>query len=104
MPYFRINGCYEALDSGNLSDALLDFTGGISESVDIRGGKYATDEEKRSALFKLLLKQKQNFALMCCSIEVIITALIQTNKNTDNLHFFYRQNQGLKLRPGTLLD
>ena len=33
--FCRIHGSYEALDGGNLSDALVDFTGGVSELVSL---------------------------------------------------------------------
>lgn len=48
----------------------MDFTGGISETVDIKGGGYYSDEQKRKELFKVMLKQKENHALMCCAIGV----------------------------------
>ena len=67
---FRVNGTYEALDGGNLSDALLDFSGGISEVISLKDGNYTTDEEKRTELYKRLLKHKENHALMCCAVEV----------------------------------
>ena len=65
-----MNGTYEALDGGNLSDALLDFSGGISETIDLKVGNYTSDEEKRTELYKLLLKHMENHALMCCAVEV----------------------------------
>jgi len=49
----------------------MDFTGGISETIDIKGGKYYSDEQKSKELFKMMLKQKDNHALMCCAIGVI---------------------------------
>jgi hypothetical protein len=48
----------------------MDFTGGISETIDIKGGKYYSDEQKSKELFKMMLKQKDNHALMCCAIGV----------------------------------
>lgn len=30
---FRLRGCYEALDGGKLSDAMVDMTGGLSETI-----------------------------------------------------------------------
>ena len=68
--FIRVNGCYESLDGGNLSDALVDFTSGISETMDISSGGYSSDEEKRKDLFKMLLKHKDNYALMCCAVAV----------------------------------
>ena len=33
---FRLNGSYESLDGGNISDALVDFTGGVAELIQLR--------------------------------------------------------------------
>ena len=63
---FRVNGTYEALDGGNLSDALLDFSGGISEVISLKDGNYTTDEEKRTELYKRLLKHKENDVAVVC--------------------------------------
>ena len=49
--FCRINGSYEALDGGNLSDALVDFTGGVSELVSLEndgGLKLVVEEEKKT--------------------------------------------------------
>ena len=55
---FRLHGSYEALDSGNLSDALVDFTGGVSELVALETDNglrvYESDEEKRLELLSRL--------------------------------------------------
>ena len=56
----------------------MDFTGGISETIDIKGGKYYSDEQKSKELFKMMLKQKDNHALMCCAIGVIFYFFFQT--------------------------
>jgi Calpain family cysteine protease len=58
------------LDGGNLSDALVDFTSGISETINIKDLKLSSDEQKRHEFFKTLLKQKENHALMCCAVAV----------------------------------
>ena len=31
----RLHGSYECLDGGNLSDALVDFTGGVAELIQL---------------------------------------------------------------------
>ena len=34
--HFRLHGCYAVLDGGNLSDALVDFTSGVSEVISLK--------------------------------------------------------------------
>ena len=48
---FRLHGSYEALDSGNLADALVDFTGGVSELLALEQGP---GEETSQQLFTRL--------------------------------------------------
>ncbi|XP_043914835.1 calpain-5-like [Protopterus annectens] len=66
--YAKLVGCYEALDGGNTADALVDFTGGVCEPVELEEGNYATDEEKRNAFFERVLKVHQRGGLISCSI------------------------------------
>ena len=46
-------GCYEALSGGQTGDAMVDFTGGVDETIDLVGGGYRGDDQKRKALFKV---------------------------------------------------
>ncbi|XP_030622055.1 calpain-5a [Chanos chanos] len=66
--YAKLNGCYEALDGGNTADALMDFTGGVSEPMDLLEGGYAQDEEARNQLFERVLKVHNRDGLISCSI------------------------------------
>lgn len=66
--YAKLVGCYEALDGGNTADALVDFTGGVCEPVELEEGNYATDEDKRNAFFERVLKVHQRGGLISCSI------------------------------------
>ena len=53
-----MHGTYEVLDGGNLSDALVDFTSGVSEVINIENDEtgYRTDDpEKKKSLFKVRL-------------------------------------------------
>ena len=59
----RLFGSYEALKSGSSSEAMVDFTGGLTEMIDL-GPKQPAD------LFTIMLKAVERCALMGCSIEV----------------------------------
>lgn len=63
-------GCYEALDGGNTADALVDFTGGVSEPMDLMESGLKDNEEKRSELFERVLKVHDRGGLISCSIRV----------------------------------
>lgn len=63
-------GCYEALDGGNTADALVDFTGGVSEPMDLIENGYKADDEKRNELFERVLKVHNRGGLISCSIRV----------------------------------
>ncbi|KAM4699406.1 calpain-5 [Discoglossus pictus] len=66
--YAKLKGCYEALDGGNTADALVDFTGGVSEPVEVTEGDFANDAEKRNDLFERVLKVHNRGGLISCSI------------------------------------
>jgi len=68
----RVFGCYEALDGGGLEEALVDFTGGLAESVGLDDGGYAADEAKRRELFDMLLEEIKNKSLMAAAIPVLV--------------------------------
>jgi len=69
--YAKIHGSYEALDGGNLSDALVDFTGGISEMISLEsdaGLKLFEEEEKKTDLYDRVFREVSEHALVCCAI------------------------------------
>ncbi|XP_075448777.1 calpain-5 [Ascaphus truei] len=67
--YAKLAGCYEALDGGNTADALVDFTGGVSEPIELSEEDYVTDENKRNDLFERVLKVHSRGGLISCSIK-----------------------------------
>ncbi|XP_074657458.1 calpain-5-like [Tubulanus polymorphus] len=66
--YAKLFGCYEALDGGDLSEALVDFTSGVAEPLDLVAGHYATDETARSELFEMMYKEMEHKSLMAAAI------------------------------------
>ncbi|MEQ2262314.1 Calpain-5 [Xenotaenia resolanae] len=69
--YAKMCGCYEGLDGGNTADALVDFTGGISEPVDLIENGYKNEEEKLHDLFERVLKVHSRGGLISCSIRAM---------------------------------
>ncbi|XP_058887145.1 calpain-5-like [Acipenser ruthenus] len=72
--YAKVYGCYEALDGGNTADALVDFTGGVSEPLDLIEGQIVQDEESRNRLFERVLKVHNREGLISCSIRATTSA------------------------------
>lgn len=72
--YAKLAGCYQALDGGNTADALVDFTGGVSEPIDLTEGDLATDEAKRNQLFERVLKVHSRGGLISASIKAVTAA------------------------------
>lgn len=48
----------------------MDFTGGVSEPIDLTEGDFASDEAKRSQLFERVLKVHSRGGLISASIKV----------------------------------
>ncbi|KAM4567199.1 calpain-5-like [Odontesthes bonariensis] len=72
--YAKMSGCYEALDGGNTADALVDFTGGVSEPMDLTENGYKGDEGKTTELFERVLKVHNRGGLISCSIRATTAA------------------------------
>ena len=63
----RLCGSYEALKGGSTSEAMEDFTGGVTEIFDLKQGVPPN-------LFQIMLKAYERNSQMSCSIDVGITA------------------------------
>lgn len=61
--FSRLNGSYEALLGGNIQDAMVDLTGGVSETIDLKDKALTND-----GLFSLMQRFETTNSLMGCSI------------------------------------
>jgi len=68
----RLFGCYEALDGGGLEEALVDFTGGVAETIELQTGEYH-DEASRMKLFDVLKREIRNKSLAAAAIPVSLS-------------------------------
>lgn len=75
----RLNGCYEALEGGNTAEALIDFTGGVSESLSLDREALSLHSDHRRAFFQTLAKAHDGKALITCSIRVRTLVLEEYN-------------------------
>ncbi|GFN79965.1 calpain-5 [Plakobranchus ocellatus] len=66
--YAKLFGNYEALDGGELSEALEDFSGGVSDTLDMLKMELASKSEERVALFARMQKEMDRKSLMAASI------------------------------------
>jgi len=66
---FRLNGSYEALKGGSTTEAMEDFTGGVTETIALK--------EAPKNLFNMIIKSLKKGALMGCAVEVKATATRQ---------------------------
>lgn len=68
----RLFGNYEALDGGELSEALEDFSAGVSDTMNMVEMEVATKSEERVALFARMQKDMDRKSLMAASIPVSV--------------------------------
>lgn len=66
--YAKLFGSYEALDGGDLGEALEDFTGGVSELINLADINVVNDFDERQAFFERLKKEVDRKSLLAASI------------------------------------
>ncbi|KAF0029274.1 hypothetical protein F2P81_018379 [Scophthalmus maximus] len=66
--YAKLNGCYEALEGGNTAEALIDFTGGVSEPLSPDREALSLHSDHRRTFFQTLARAHERKALITCSI------------------------------------
>ena len=62
LKIYRLNGSYSVLKGGSASEAMEDFTGGVSELIELH--------EPPKHFFDLVFKSIKQKSLMSCAIEV----------------------------------
>uniref|UniRef100_H2YVE1 Uncharacterized protein n=1 Tax=Ciona savignyi TaxID=51511 RepID=H2YVE1_CIOSA len=62
--YAKLNGSYEALKGGSTTEAMEDFTGGVTEIISLK--------DAPGNLYSVMLKSLKKGALMGCAVEVIV--------------------------------
>ncbi|XP_040267557.1 calpain-3 isoform X2 [Bufo bufo] len=68
--YAKLHGSYEALKGGNTTEAMEDFTGGVTEFYEIK--------EAPKDLFRIMKNAFERGSLIGCSIDAIVPAHFET--------------------------
>ncbi|CAD5118343.1 DgyrCDS7053 [Dimorphilus gyrociliatus] len=68
--YAKLCGSYGSLDKGELGEALVDFTGGITETINMKDDGYKNSVIKQSVLFEDMRIAFNNKSLMAAAIPV----------------------------------
>ncbi|XP_076983691.1 calpain-3 isoform X3 [Tamandua tetradactyla] len=68
--YAKLHGSYEALKGGNTTEAMEDFTGGVTEFFDIK--------DSPREMYKIMKKAIERGSLMGCSIDTIVPVQYET--------------------------
>lgn len=66
--FFRLVGSYESLKGGSTSEAMEDFTGGVTEMFDLKNAP--------PNMLNIMLKAFQRGSLMGCSIDVCASVFV----------------------------
>ncbi|XP_041863849.1 calpain-5-like [Melanotaenia boesemani] len=66
--YAKLSGCYESLDGGNTGDAVVDFSGAVTEAINLEAEAFYKDQKKQDLLFDDLNKVYSRDGIISCSI------------------------------------
>ncbi|XP_078263215.1 calpain-3 [Rhinoraja longicauda] len=68
--YAKLHGSYEALKGGNTTEAMEDFTGGVTEFFEVKGAP--------KDMYKIMKKASERGSLMACSIDSYVPLQFET--------------------------
>ena len=82
--WHRLSGGYDNISvGGHTSNALVDFTGGISETIDLRRRRSSPGD-----LFDIMYAMMKKCSMLACDIQVICTDFTVLSDNLSDLFTF----------------
>lgn len=88
----RLHGSYEALKGGNTTEAMEDFTGGVTEFFEIK--------DAPKDMYKIMKKAIERGSLMGCSIDVSLRYRVQ-GREQPNIRKTYSMKSSIGFSSGT---
>eukprot|EP00062_Callorhinchus_milii_P001198 gi/632936241/ref/XP_007893117.1/ PREDICTED: calpain-6 [Callorhinchus milii] len=83
--YAKLSGCYEALSGGNVGDALLDFTGAVVETLDVKPEDSVETSGEGFKLGDHLLTTFDQGGLISCSSHVRLSLFLSFSTPSPSL-------------------